>query len=53
MASAKRVEQTDDNARRARQDMELAGLELREFMEILARNFRQQGLKRLKSHSNV
>ena len=51
--SAERVQQTIDNARRACRDMELAGLELQEVIEILERNVREQRLRRLKRLSNV
>ena len=45
------VKQTLAKAHRACQDMELAGLELQEVIEILERNIREQRLKRLKQVS--
>ncbi|CBN57990.1 MULTISPECIES: hypothetical protein [Kamptonema] len=45
------VKQTLTKAHRACQDMELAGLELQEVIEMLERNIREQRLKRLKQVS--
>ncbi|SKB14233.1 conserved hypothetical protein [Planktothrix sp. PCC 11201] len=45
------VKRTLAKAHRACQDMELAGLELQEVIEMLERNIREQRLKRLKQVS--
>ena len=45
------VKQTLAKAHRACQDMELAGLELQDVIEMLERNIREQRLKRLKQVS--
>ena len=53
LSSDEQFQQTINNARRACRDMELAGLELQEVIEILERNVREQRLRRLKRLSNV
>ncbi|MDJ1171778.1 hypothetical protein PMG71_20320 [Roseofilum sp. BLCC_M154] len=47
------VRQTLSRAHRSCQEMELAGLELQEVIEILEGNIREQRLKRLKQVASV
>ncbi|WP_449419446.1 hypothetical protein [Phormidium nigroviride] len=51
LPAPEQVKQTLTKAHRACQDMELAGLELQEVIEMLERNIREQRLKRLKQVS--
>ncbi|MFB2973910.1 hypothetical protein ACE1CD_33515 [Aerosakkonema sp. BLCC-F183] len=46
-----KVKQTIEAAHRACQDMELAGLELQEVIELLEKNIREQRLRRLRQVS--
>jgi hypothetical protein len=48
MPDPEKVKQTIANAHRACQEMELAGLELQEVIDMLDRNIREQRLKRLR-----
>ena len=43
-----KVKQTIETAHRACQDMELAGLELQEIIDLLDKNIREQRLRRLR-----
>ena len=45
------VKRTISNAHRACQEMELAGLELQEVIDMLERNIREQRLRRLRQVS--